>query len=373
MTHQDISTSRAFQFSLLVHTVFAVIIALSWNHAPKIEAVKVSLWSAQDVKAQRSEEESSPSNSSNSSATTPPAQTHTPPAPTITAALPFMKEMIRPTPPKTTPPPTHRAPSTKAAPKNLPKATSTPITQLTKQLSDFWKSNVLHEKADIQLEAKSSKKRKKHHTPITKKSEPSAEQHEVEHLAPAKKAEKKFILDKKPQRLEPKPVRHPLAEEKINKRLAHSTAKSTAHPDRARDDKADEIENMMDSSAPAHRAKSESAEEGDAPAPVKASHSGGGNGRGVDCSKLGGFCNRIRNKINGNLEWSGEDVPGTAVFEVRLFPSGEIRSLHRLKSSGNTEYDRAVESAIQSSSPLPRPDDSSALPDNLLILKYRMK
>jgi colicin import membrane protein len=61
-----------------------------------------------------------------------------------------------------------------------------------------------------------------------------------------------------------------------------------------------------------------------------------------------------------------------AIFDVVQLPTGEVFSAQLRKSSGNKDYDDAVERAIWKSSPLPRPDR----PDQFqreLTLKFRPK
>ena len=61
-----------------------------------------------------------------------------------------------------------------------------------------------------------------------------------------------------------------------------------------------------------------------------------------------------------------------AIFDVVQLPTGEVFSARLRKSSGNKDYDDAVERAILKSSPLPKPDR----PDQFqreLTLKFRPK
>ena len=70
---------------------------------------------------------------------------------------------------------------------------------------------------------------------------------------------------------------------------------------------------------------------------------------------------RIQTKIQGfvrlppNLAGNPE-----AIFQVTLFPNGEIRKVTLLKSSGSSAYDVEVERAILKASPLPLPTEKDA-------------
>ena len=85
------------------------------------------------------------------------------------------------------------------------------------------------------------------------------------------------------------------------------------------------------------------------------------------------YIEKIRKRI-----WSKVTLPSDikgnpeVVFEVIQLPTGDVLSAKLVKSSGHKLYDEAVERAIGSSSPLPRPDR----PDQFmreLTLKFRPK
>jgi colicin import membrane protein len=78
-------------------------------------------------------------------------------------------------------------------------------------------------------------------------------------------------------------------------------------------------------------------------------------------SALAGWMDKIRTKVRSNIRYPVEEVPGNpeAVFDVTLLPTGEVLSVKQRRSSGHAGYDRAVESAILASDPLPQPDDRS--------------
>lgn len=74
---------------------------------------------------------------------------------------------------------------------------------------------------------------------------------------------------------------------------------------------------------------------------------------------------KIRSKIRPNIESRvAEQVVDNpeAIFDVTLLPTGEVLNVRRTKSSGNRNYDEAVERAISRSSPLPKPDPPGVLP-----------
>ena len=84
----------------------------------------------------------------------------------------------------------------------------------------------------------------------------------------------------------------------------------------------------------------------------------------------GDYVAKIRVKVLGNI--SQVEVVGNpeAVFAVVQLPTGEVLTVSRVKSSGNTAYDQAVERAILKSSPLPKPDQAEIFKREL-TLKFR--
>jgi colicin import membrane protein len=85
------------------------------------------------------------------------------------------------------------------------------------------------------------------------------------------------------------------------------------------------------------------------------------------------YIEKIRARIWANII-PPSDLKGNpeAIFDVVQLPTGEVFSARLRKSSGNKDYDDAVERAILKSSPLPRPDR----PDQFqreLQLKFRPK
>lgn len=96
--------------------------------------------------------------------------------------------------------------------------------------------------------------------------------------------------------------------------------------------------------------------------------SGNGSGNTGTAQKSTGSRNdssyaaAITAKIKSNIAYSGStDVAGNprAVYKIDQLPTGEIISVKKIKSSGIPAYDRAVENAIDKSSPLPQKKDGT--------------
>lgn len=309
MIAEELSTSKAFQYSLILHVVFALILALSWGHVPIPEPVQVALWSSNEM--------------------TQAVQSST------TSPRPKTVHVAKPAPPvkiqKTTPIPEIR-----------------PEPKLSHRVKDFFTPKAQEESGDIQVERKPNKKPRRYHKveePVPEHPLRHESRHREEHRVEARQ------LSRPVTRPQPSPVKRPIERP---------------------DDKAEQIENMLDQPASQpHRQVQSRAERGEGE-PTETAHRGGGH-KGVDCSRLGGYCTRVRGKIKGNLEWDGDpsEVPSQAIVEVKLLPNGEIRSVTVKQSSGNRSFDEAVRRAILASSPLPRPESSDALPDNILNINYR--
>lgn len=79
-------------------------------------------------------------------------------------------------------------------------------------------------------------------------------------------------------------------------------------------------------------------------------------GRIIDLYKA-----KISDKVRGNIRLP-ENLSGNpeVVYAVNVLPTGEIIKIKLVKSSGNTAYDRAVETAIAKSSLLDMPPDREA-------------
>ena len=83
------------------------------------------------------------------------------------------------------------------------------------------------------------------------------------------------------------------------------------------------------------------------------------------------YANKIRGKVRGNIVLP-PSIQGNpeAVFMVEQLPTGEVLDVKLKRSSGNAVLDRAIETAIRKSSPLPKPDDRSLF-ERTLEIKYR--
>ena len=85
------------------------------------------------------------------------------------------------------------------------------------------------------------------------------------------------------------------------------------------------------------------------------------------------YIEKIRARIWSNIIPPSE-LKGNpeAIFDVVQLPTGEVLSAQLRKSSGNKDYDDAVERAIWKSSPLPKPDRPEQF-QRELTLKFRPK
>ena len=85
------------------------------------------------------------------------------------------------------------------------------------------------------------------------------------------------------------------------------------------------------------------------------------------------YIEKIRARIWSNII-PPSDLKGNpeAIFDVVQLPTGEVLSARLRKSSGNKDYDEAVERAILKSSPLPKPDRPEQF-QRELTLKFRPK
>lgn len=76
-------------------------------------------------------------------------------------------------------------------------------------------------------------------------------------------------------------------------------------------------------------------------------------------SLLDTYTDKIRTKIRQNFRVPEPiDTKRPAIYTVVLLPTGDVLETKLLESSGNTNYDKAVERAILRSQPLPLPPDS---------------
>lgn len=83
------------------------------------------------------------------------------------------------------------------------------------------------------------------------------------------------------------------------------------------------------------------------------------------------YAAKIRRKVRGNIV-QPPNIQGNpeAIFEVNQLPGGEVLDVRLKRSSGNEVLDRAIETAIRKSSPLPTPDDPALFRRDLEI-KYK--
>jgi colicin import membrane protein len=87
-----------------------------------------------------------------------------------------------------------------------------------------------------------------------------------------------------------------------------------------------------------------------------------------------GYLAAITGKIKSTTTFLGStDVPGNpkASFRVEQLPTGEIISVKKIKSSGVTAFDDAVEKGIIKSSPLPKKKDGTV--ERSLVVDFSMK
>ena len=88
---------------------------------------------------------------------------------------------------------------------------------------------------------------------------------------------------------------------------------------------------------------------------------------------LADYAAKIRNKVKDKMNISGLKIQGNpeAIFIVTQLPTGDILPPIKMKkSSGNTQLDAAIERAILSASPLPKPDQPELF-QRVLELKYK--
>jgi len=84
----------------------------------------------------------------------------------------------------------------------------------------------------------------------------------------------------------------------------------------------------------------------------------------------GGYKAAIVAKIKSNLNGNFDDNL-TASYAITQLPSGEIIGIRKIKGSGSDAYDRAIESAINASSPLPKKKDGTVERD--INADFKMK
>lgn len=78
----------------------------------------------------------------------------------------------------------------------------------------------------------------------------------------------------------------------------------------------------------------------------------------------------IMRSVRRRIAFDVDSVPGNpdAVFDVAILPSGDVVTIRKIKSSGNSAYDDAVERAIRAAAPLPLPKDRSLFQRDLRLI-----
>ncbi|HKO88847.1 MAG TPA: cell envelope integrity protein TolA [Burkholderiales bacterium] len=82
------------------------------------------------------------------------------------------------------------------------------------------------------------------------------------------------------------------------------------------------------------------------------------------------YQDRVRAAIRPKINYvASPDITGnpTAEVEVQQMPTGEVMSVRVVKSSGVKLYDEALERAIKSASPLPKPENGAPVPRELKL------
>jgi colicin import membrane protein len=85
----------------------------------------------------------------------------------------------------------------------------------------------------------------------------------------------------------------------------------------------------------------------------------------------GGYAAAIKAKIKSNLVYGSEDDSLTASYVITQLPTGEIIGTRKVKGSGSTAYDNAIENAIAKSSPLPKKKDGTV--EREINLDFKLK
>jgi colicin import membrane protein len=85
----------------------------------------------------------------------------------------------------------------------------------------------------------------------------------------------------------------------------------------------------------------------------------------------GGYAAAIKAKIKSNLVYGSEDDSLTASYVITQLPTGEIIGTRKVKGSGSTAYDSAIENAIAKSSPLPKKKDGTV--EREINLDFKLK
>jgi len=85
----------------------------------------------------------------------------------------------------------------------------------------------------------------------------------------------------------------------------------------------------------------------------------------------GGYAAAIKAKIKSNLVYGADDDSLSATYVITQLPSGEVIGVRKVKGSGSTAYDNAIENAIAKSSPLPKKKDGTVERELELVFKLK--
>jgi colicin import membrane protein len=85
----------------------------------------------------------------------------------------------------------------------------------------------------------------------------------------------------------------------------------------------------------------------------------------------GGYAAAIKAKIKSNLVYGSDDDSLSATYVITQLPTGEVIGMRKVKGSGSTAYDNAIENAIAKSSPLPKKKDGTVERELELVFKLK--
>ena len=85
----------------------------------------------------------------------------------------------------------------------------------------------------------------------------------------------------------------------------------------------------------------------------------------------GGYAAAIKAKIKSNLVYGSDDDSLSATYVITQLPTGEVIGVRKVKGSGSTAYDNAIENAIAKSSPLPKKKDGTVERELELVFKLK--
>lgn len=288
-----------------------------------------------------------------------------------------------PQPVEETPPP---PPAPAPAPAPAPKVTPPPVEE-----------KVAPKPPDIALERDKQRKlekAKRQEEEREERAEAAREEQKRQDLADklarekAEKAEKAAKADKA-EKLAAKRDAEKLAQKKADEadRKAQELADKKAADKAAEKKEADKLAAAEKKKAAEKAAKAKEAAENKMIAASRAEEmrrltgqAGAGNGTNGTAAKStaprsdAGYVASITSAIKSRSSYAGDtDVPGNpkVVFHVEQLPTGEIVSVRKTKSSGIPEFDRAVENAINKSSPLPKKKDGTV--ERSLEVGFSMK